>query len=98
MTMEEKFQLFSNAIYLEDSEVNIEGIRIYGSPWQPTHSVGWAFNLDRGAPIRAKWELIPKGVDILVTHGPPYGHGDKLAYGGRRAGCEDLLEVVKRFV
>lgn len=27
--------IFTNAIYLQDSSVTIEGIKIYGSPWQP---------------------------------------------------------------
>jgi len=30
---EEIKALFTNALYLQDEEVNIEGLRIYGSPW-----------------------------------------------------------------
>jgi len=58
--------------YLEDSVTEVEGLRIYGSPWSPRFLV-WAFNLDRGEPIRRKWNLIPEGIDILVTHGPAIG-------------------------
>ena len=36
-----------NCIYLEDQEVTVEGLRIYGSPWQPEFC-DWAFNLPRG--------------------------------------------------
>ena len=35
-----------NCTYLEDELVEIEGIRIYGSPWQPEFC-DWAFNLPR---------------------------------------------------
>lgn len=86
--------LFSDFIYLEDAEATVAGLRIWGSPWQPWfHS--WAFNLHRGAPIDAKWRLIPPGLDVLVTHGPPAGYGDR-CFDGREVGCEDLLEHLRR--
>ena len=34
------------------------------------------------------------GIDVLVTHGPPIGHGDECE-GGHRAGCVDLLAEVQ---
>jgi predicted phosphodiesterase len=80
--------------YLEDSETSVYGLRIYGSPWQPEFC-DWAFNLPRGRPCADKWAQIPDGIDILITHGPPQGHGD-LALGGHRAGCEDLLQRVRK--
>ncbi|KAB0392954.1 hypothetical protein E2I00_002894, partial [Balaenoptera physalus] len=36
---------------------------------------GWGFNLPRGQALLEKWNLIPEGVDVLVTHGPPLGYG-----------------------
>jgi Icc-related predicted phosphoesterase len=84
----------SNCTYLIDDMVTVEGLNIYGSPWQPTF-FDWAFNLDRGAPLKEKWDLIPStGVDILVTHGPPMGILDKV-YDGERVGCEELAKAVK---
>jgi Icc-related predicted phosphoesterase len=80
--------------YLRDSEVTLEGLRIWGTPWQPRF-FDWAFNLDRGAPLAAKWSLIPAGVDVLITHGPPAGYGDLCLHGGR-VGCADLLEHLGR--
>ena len=41
--------------YLEDSAIEIEGLMIYGSPWQPRF-FDWAFNLSRGAAMAAKWK------------------------------------------
>jgi Icc-related predicted phosphoesterase len=55
-----------------------------------------AFNLDRGAPIKEKWDLIPSNglVDVLVTHGPPYGILD-VTYENLTVGCEELAIAVK---
>lgn len=64
-------------------------IKVYGSPWQPEF-YGWAFNAQRGPEILAKWRLIPADVDILLTHGPPFGYGDTTS-GGDRVGCLDLM-------
>ncbi|MEW5739940.1 MAG: metallophosphatase domain-containing protein [Myxococcota bacterium] len=86
--------IFRDFLYLEDAEVTVAGLRIWGSPWQPWfHS--WAFNLHRGAPLEEKWKLIPEGLDILVTHGPPAGYGDR-CFDGREVGCEDLLRHLGR--
>lgn len=79
--------------YLEDDMVEIEGISIYGSPWQPWF-YDWAFNLARGEPCDQKWADIPQGVDVLMTHGPCVGHGD-LCTNGERSGCVDLLYQVQ---
>ena len=74
--------------YLEDAELVLDGIRFYGSPWQPEFN-DWAFNLPRGEAIAAVWRKIPAGLDVLITHGPPEGLGDRSPVGGR-AGCADL--------
>lgn len=91
--------ILTNCIYLEDSMVEIEGIKIWGSPWQPEFC-DWAFNLSRGDLLKKKWDMIPKDIGILVTHGPPYGYGDLTANTiwslAERVGCWDLLEAIKR--
>jgi Icc-related predicted phosphoesterase len=80
--------------YLQDSAVELEGIKIYGSPWQPEF-YNWAFNLPRGGQeLRDKWTAIPKDTDILVTHGPPFGKLDVVPGVGQvRVGCEVLSEL-----
>ena len=41
------------------------------------------------------WKLIPDDTDILITHGPPYGHGDKIATKNLdHVGCKSLYEEV----
>ena len=84
----------SHATYLQDEAVVLGGLKIYGSPWQPRF-FDWAFNLDRGAPIRRQWDRIPDDTDILVTHGPPAHHGG-MTRRGVDAGCVDLLDAVRR--
>jgi predicted phosphodiesterase len=86
--------LITNATYLQDGLIKVLGLRIYASPWQPRF-FDWAFNLDRGAPIREKWDLIPSLLDILVTHGPPFGILD-LTERGEYAGCEELRAAIGR--
>jgi Calcineurin-like phosphoesterase len=84
----------TGSVYLEDSPVVIEGLFLWGSPITPTF-FDWAFMRDRGNAIRKHWNEIPEGLDILITHGPPFGYLD-LTPRGIRAGCEELLDVLKR--
>lgn len=85
-------QCITNATYLQDSGTGIAGLKIWGSPWQPWF-FNWAFNLHRGEPIAAKWRLIPEDTDVLLTHGPPRGIGDR-THRNDVAGCADLLERI----
>lgn len=80
-------------VYLQDSEAVVAGLFIYGAPWQPWWH-DWAFNLQRGPEIRAKWNRIPQGLDILLVHGPPFGYGDRTLR-GEQVGCTDLLAAIK---
>lgn len=88
-------ELLTNAIYLENSGVEVEGLRFWGSPVQPTFN-DWAFNVDRGNSIRRYWEMIPAETDVLVTHGPPFGVLDQGGPTTPHLGCEELAKVVRR--
>jgi Icc-related predicted phosphoesterase len=87
-------ELLRDVIYLQDEAVTIAGVRFYGSPWQPWF-FDWAFNLPRGPQLHARWLQIPHDTDVLITHGPPHGIGDR-TLAGKHAGCEDLREIVGR--
>jgi Icc-related predicted phosphoesterase len=91
--------LVTHAHYLRDSAVVIEGLKFYGSPWQPRF-MHWAFNLSRGAEIKRKWDLIHEDTDVLVTHGPPHGILDLVPRDRigtfENTGCEELALAVKR--
>lgn len=80
--------------YLQDSEYVIDGVKLYGSPWQPWFH-NWAFNLPKdGWELEQKWKDIPEDTDILITHGPPQDHLDisGTPYNEPHLGCE-LLRV-----
>jgi Icc-related predicted phosphoesterase len=78
--------------YLFDSEVVIDGVKFYGSPWQPEF-YDWAFNLPRGEKLAEKWAMIPGNTDILITHGPAYGMLDWVP-SGTQVGCQDLFHRI----
>jgi Icc-related predicted phosphoesterase len=81
--------LITNAIYLQDEGVEVMGLKFWGSPWTPFFC-NWAFNLRTGEERRQKWERIPEGLDVLITHGPPAGILDR-TYDGEHVGCSELL-------
>jgi predicted phosphodiesterase len=84
----------TNATLLIDSGVEVEGIRIWGSPVTPLY--GGAFGKSRPEDRKRHWASIPEGLDILITHGPPFAILDHGGSAERREGCPQLLEAVFR--
>ncbi|MFW6219891.1 MAG: metallophosphoesterase family protein [bacterium] len=60
-----------NVHYLEDSYVELWGLKIYGTPVTPIF-YNWAFNRPE-EKLKQHWSAIPDDTDILITHGPPHG-------------------------
>lgn len=87
----------ANIHLLFEEEVVLEGLKFYGSPWTPEFC-NWHFMRPRGKSIARKWDQIPEDVDVLVTHGPPYGHNDVappyMSPQPRAVGCLELLKRV----
>lgn len=81
--------------YLEDESVIIDGIKFYGTPYQP-YFYNWAFNIKAEEDLAAKWSLIPDDTDILLTHNAPYGILDLAEYRNEHTGCRKLLERLKQ--
>lgn len=79
--------------FLIDDEVVIDGVKFYGSPWQPWFH-DWAWNAERGEPLKRIWAKIPDDTDVLITHGPPFGVLDEVIYGNKSVGCEELRKRV----
>lgn len=77
-------------IYLHDSMVEIEGIKIWGSPYTPEF-YNWAFMKKRGKELEDHWKKIPYGMDIVITHGPPKGILDECP---EHVGDEDHLNRI----
>jgi len=65
---------FPTVIYLEDSEVVIEGIKFYGSPYS-NEFYNWAF-MEEEIDLVTVWNKIPEDTQVLITHGPAYGCND----------------------
>lgn len=82
--------------YLCDESFEFEGVKFYGSPWQPWF-FDWAFNLPKMDPssgypeARRTWAKIPSDAHVVITHGPAKDLLD-LAPGDRRVGCPILRE------
>ncbi len=80
--------LFPAARVLVDESLEIGGVKIHGAPWPSSR--------------REDYErLIPSGIDILVTHEPPFDildwtwPSDRRLGGPRRLGNRDLLNTVR---
>lgn len=91
-------------IYLENDFVEIEGIKIWGSPVTPPFGDGWAFNKNR-AKTSEVWKHIPDDTDIVVVHGPPatildlsYNRENKLESCGDSALMKRLLDINPKLV
>lgn len=87
----------SGLTYLQHESCEIEGLKIFGSPYTPSFGTGWAFNVSRNK-IDQYWKDIPNDTDILVTHGPPKGILDLTEMGTNhfeQCGCKSLLNRIK---
>jgi len=92
--------IFTNAHYLQDSAIVLDGIKYYGSPYS-SWFYDWEYNLPRWdqqngyAGARAKWGAIPDDTNVLIVHGPAYGILDECP-DGRKVGCPILLERINQ--
>lgn len=57
--------------YLEHEMVEVEGVRIFGSPYS-VEFFDWGFMYCENQSENL-WSQIPDNIDVLVTHGPPAG-------------------------
>ena len=88
---------------LINEEKEIGGLRFWGSPFTPRYG-SWSYMKDRGT-INRIWEHIPEGIDVLITHGPPYGvldatynHHNKVELVGCSALAKRVTKVEPRFM
>lgn len=86
-----------NATMLIDKLVEVNGLKIYGTPWIPIISHHWAFEAGSDK-LKDRFSLIPSGIDILVTHTPPRFNylGVSLEYGAdsENFGCSELTDEI----
>ena len=79
----------TNALYLQDNSVLIEGLNIYGSPWSGKRKSPASAYISPYPELGKYWVMIPKETDILITHSP---HRILDNHGGM--GCPLLREIV----
>ena len=89
-----KRSLLSNATLLINQAIQVEGIRIWGSPVTPLY--GGAFGMSSVVDRKRLYAQIPDDTDVLVTHGPPYGILDIAPSSTLHAGCRELFDAVMR--
>ena len=86
-------ELITNATYLQHELIEIENLKIWGTSWQ--YWLKDQIERTRKQMLRwLFWDPIPPGIDILITHFPPYKIGD-LTRSGKHLGNMDLLTTVR---
>lgn len=94
LVRKDKFKEYG-IIYLENESVEIEGIKIWGSPYTPMFN-NWSFMRARDK-LNKIWQSIPEDTDIVVVHGPPKGVLD-LSYNPAKVlefcGCSALKKRI----
>lgn len=94
-----KFNSLPNNIHcLIDESIDIEGLKIYGTPWSlPFNNWNWMQPDDR---LKIYYDNIPEDTNILLTHGPVYGVCDIIlnpiydVYNIEHLGSKSLLNAL----
>jgi Icc-related predicted phosphoesterase len=86
--------MLDNANVLINEGIEIEGLRLWGSPVTPMY--GGAFGLSSAKYRRRLYAQIPQDIDVLISHGPPFGILDADPASGLHQGCHELLDAVTR--
>ena len=56
--------------------------------------MNWAFMYPRGPRAKLIWDQIPEHLDVLITHGPPFGIRDQINPSAEHLGCKELRKAV----
>lgn len=79
------YKQLTNATYLQNSGIEIDGKYFWGSPMTPSFNgmrQGLTFFTNSDKEAKNAWSGMPKKTDVLITHGPPFG----------------ILDEVKRYI
>lgn len=82
--------------YLRDQTRTHKGVKVHGIPWVPQLQ-SWAF-YKPDHELAKKYDLIPDDVDIILSHGPPFGYCDFTSpqFGSAHVGSDAAVEAIQR--
>jgi Icc-related predicted phosphoesterase len=81
-----------NVHYLYQSGIEIDGVKIFGTPWSLIFG-NFVFMQDERM-LNNYFSQIPEGLDILLSHSPAYRFNDKIS--GENLGSKSLRDNIKR--
>ena len=85
-------KMFSNAIYLENEGVILDGVKIWGSP-NSLPFYDWHF-MKSEEELAQIYDKIPLDIDILITHTPPFSILDRVLHGRKNQGSKALYNRI----
>lgn len=79
-------------------EVTVLGIRFYGAPWHWGHRANYSVRAGAPASTTGRFDDIPFGVHVLITHGPAYDRLDVTYSGDSKDhwGSRELAEALRK--
>jgi len=81
-------------LLLVDSSIELLGLKIHGSPWI-SRETPWKTGFNKEPEeMEGTWQSLPSDVDVLLTHMPPHGVGDREP-SGHHIGCPHLARRVE---
>jgi Icc-related predicted phosphoesterase len=87
-------QMFGRVHLLFNEFVEVDGFKIWGSPYSPYFN-NWAW-MQPDNMLKEIWDTIPLETEILVTHTMPYGILDGVLPRMQSVGSLTLKDAVKR--
>lgn len=83
-----------NLRFAVDESVTIGGIKFWFSPWSNLFGNWNWMRTEEG--LAERYALIPDDTEVIVSHGPPKGYGDRIYWDNRyqRVGSQSLLDRI----
>lgn len=91
---EECKRLLTNCIYLENEFIEVDGFKIFGSPFSCLFN-DWSF-MRTESGLKEIWDTIPESTEILITHTMPYGILDQIMPRMESVGSLTLKDRIKK--
>jgi Icc-related predicted phosphoesterase len=79
---------------LVDQTAVIDGYVVHGTPWSLPFG-GYAY-MEPEDRLVERYTAVPDNCDILISHGPPKGYGDRIPWDCANVGSVALLDCIQR--